>query len=159
MLKQLIFIGVFALLSVATFGQDKITIKAEKFSDLVPQSFYKTKYQIGYLFKVGDGEYQAVGYKAERLEEVLKTDELAYQEFEKFKRKITVGKVTYWVSLGSSYGLYLSQNNSDTIEQRRTKWIGSLVALFGGTTAYVLINKSATKHLLNSVEIYNQNLE
>ncbi len=159
MLKQLIFIGILSMLSVATFGQDKITIKAEKLSDLVPQSFYKTKYQVGYLFKVGDGEYQPVGYKAEKLEAILKTDEAAYQEFKRFKRKNAIGKISYWAGIGGMLALTLSVDNNDSFRQAENKRIGALATLLGGTITYLLLNKNSTKHLVNAVEIYNQNLK
>lgn len=159
MLKKIVFISLFAMLSISVFCQEKITLKEEKFSDLVPQSFYKTKYQVGYLFKIGDGEYEAIGYKAEKLEEILVTDEIAYKEFKKFKKKIAVGKVSYWLGIGSWYGLYISsQRENNSIEQRQNRFIGSFIAIIGGTTTYLVLNKSAIKSLKEAVEIYNQNL-
>lgn len=158
MLKNLLLIVLLSVVSLTLFGQEKITIKEEAVSDFVPQNFYKTRFQYGYLFKVGEGEYQAIGYKAENLEEVLKNDVIAYKEFEKFKQKITTSKVSFWVGYVGFFGLTLSQNGNDSIEQSRAKWIGSLVSAIGGGTAYFLLNRSAKKHLFNAVEIYNQNL-
>lgn len=160
MFRKTLLIGFFSVLSLAMFGQEKIILKKETLSDLQPQLIAKTsKRQVGYLFRVGEEDFQAVGYKGSRLEVLLKENEAAYKEFQKFKRKVTVSKVAYWLSVASfvSTPLIVSENDTDA---ELTAKVGTTlgVALVGLTTA-LITNMDSTKHLENAVEIYNQNLE
>lgn len=159
MLKQLIFIGVLTILSTTVFGQGKITLKEEKTSDLFPMSFYKTK-TVGYLFKVEGEEYQGVGFKGEKIEEILKTDEEAYKEFRKFQRKISIAKASYWVTAVSPLAYAFSVDYDKNTEQQVIgKTITFGVVAIGGMTTTLVLFKAAPKHLHNAVQIYNRNLE
>lgn len=156
MLKKVVFISLLLILAVAVYGQGKITLKEEKASDLIPQ--WGSSYQFGYLFKVDDGEYQGIGRKGERLEDLLKTDEAAYKEFKKFKRKIVIGKAGYIVGLISVPSLYLVVQDDDEERERNAKAITAVGIAAIGTTVYIITHFTTTKHLVDAVNIYNQNL-
>lgn len=158
MFKKLIFISILSILSTVVFGQGKITLKEEKTSDLLPMSLYKTK-AVGYLFKVDEGEYEGVGFKAEKLEETLSNNPEAYKEFKKFQRKTSIGKVFYWVGSAAPLVYIFSidaKNNTD--EQLIAKGITALVVTVASYTTTLVLFKNAPKHLYNAVEIYNRNL-
>lgn len=159
MLKQIIFISIFSIVSVNLFGQEKITLKEEKVSDLMPRSLYRTN-AVGYFFKVGEGEYEAVGYKGKAIEEVLKTDTEAYKEFEKFQKKVTGAKVFAGVSIASPFGWLLSIDyDNDDAQDFARKGIVAAVVYTGSLVTSMILYRNAPKHLVNAVEIYNQNLE
>lgn len=155
--KKVLFLCLIFTVSMSAFAQDKITLKEEQMSDIYPQSLWKSSGK-GYLFKVGDGDFQGVGHKGNRLEEVLKNDEEAYKEFKKFKRKVAIAKVGFYVGMGSllAYPLAIDQNDTDEEFARKTLTICG-ISLTGSITSIVL-NFSAPKHLHNAVEIYNRNL-
>jgi hypothetical protein len=121
-------------------------------------SFYRTK-AVGYLFKIDEGEYEGVGFKAKKLDLLLRNDPEAYKEFKKFQRKTSIGKVFYWV--GSAVPLvYIvsidAKNNTD--EQLIAKGITALVVTIVSYTTTLVLFKNAPKHLYNAVETYNRNL-
>lgn len=159
MFKKIVFISIFSILSVAVFGQGKITLKEERLSDLQPQMIGKTfKFQVGYLFKVDGGEYEAVGYKGERLEKLLKADEAAYKEFKKFKRKVVISKVGYYVGLSAFVAIPFIIQDDDTESEKGAK-VGTVLGLSTiGLTISTITHYNSTKHLANAVEIYNQGL-
>jgi len=160
MLKQLIFISLSLLLSFVAFGQEKITIKEEQLSDVSPASLYKAKNQIIYLYKVGEGDFQAIGYKGESIEEILKTDEAAYKEFKKFKRNLAFYKTFYWVGTAVPVGLLiLADNENITLDQSIATAITGLAVMIGSYTTSLVSLRNAPKHLHNAVMIYNLNLE
>lgn len=158
MFKRIVFVSVLIMLSTTIFAQGKITLKEEKLSDFQPQSLFRTNNQVGYLFKIGEGEYQAVGYKGERLEDILSTNEAAYKEFKRFKRKIAIGKVGYWVSVTGFIPLFSIQND-DTDARAITKIIAFATLELSGTLTWIIAHRNAPKHLHNAVGIYNQGLE
>lgn len=158
MLTRIIFVSLLSILATTIFAQGKITLKTEKLSDFQPQSLYRTNNQVGYLFKVDDDEYQAVGYKGERLEEILKTNEAAYKEFRKFQRRIALGKVSYWVSGAALVSFPFLVQDDDTDVQAVTKvGIVSLLGI-GSSITFAVIYRNAPRHLENAVAIYNQGL-
>lgn len=159
MFKRIVLVSVLSVLSIAVFGQEKITLKEEKLSDFQPQSLFRTNNQVGYLFKVGDGEYQAVGYKGERLEEILSTNEAAYKEFKRFKRKIAIGKVGYWIGTAGLVSLPFIVQDDDTDRQVVTKLLVVISVELVGVSTWFITNRNAPKHLHNAVGIYNQALE
>lgn len=147
------------IISIAAFGQGKITLKEEKLSDLMPKSLYKTK-TVGYLFKVDDSEYQAVGYKGENIAEILKKDKEAYKEFEKFQRKTRGSKVLLGIAVAAPliFPLTIDYDN-DTDREFFGKLITMGIVSIGSSITSGILNRNAPKHLINAVEIYNQNLE
>lgn len=157
MFKKVVFLCLIALSSMSVFAQGEIILKAEKMSDFYPQSLWKSSGK-GYLFKVGDGDFQVVGYKGSNLEEVLKNDEAAYKELKKFKRKVNVSKAAYYIGLAGLVAFPMSINENDNDEQVRNKILATAgVSLVGSVTSLVLTLNSP-KHLYNAVEIYNRNL-
>ncbi|MFK7948758.1 MAG: hypothetical protein AB8G11_14290 [Saprospiraceae bacterium] len=157
MLRRIIFVSMLSILAAATFAQEKIILKEEKLSDFQPQSLFRTNNQVGYLFKVGDGEYQTVGYKGEKVEDMLSTNEAAYKEFKRFKRKIAIGKIGYWTGGAALVSLPFLIQDDDT--QATTKFLVVGAIELAGTLTWGITHRNAPKHLINAVEIYNQNLE
>ena len=144
--------------SMTLFGQGKITLKEEIASDLLPMSLFRTK-AVGYLFKVDEEDFQGVGFKGEKLGEILKTDEAAYKEFRKFQRKAAVARTCYWIGSSMPLTCFFILGYDDTDEQLIGKVVGTAVVMIGSYTTTYIMAKNAPKHLHNAVEIYNQNLE
>lgn len=158
MFKKLMLIGVFSICSMMLFGQGKITLKEEATSDLLPLSFYRTK-AVGYLFKVDGNDFQGVGFKGEKLGEILKSDEAAYAEFRKFQRKVSIAKAFYWVGASMPLTFLVITDYEDSDEQILIKAISTFTIMIGSYTTTIVLFKNAPKHLHNAVQIYNQNLE
>ncbi len=151
-------ISLFSILYFTTFAQDKITIKVERVSDVNPLAIFQTPKQLVYLYKVGEGDFEGIGHKGNRIEEVLKTDEVAYKEFKRFKRKLAIGKTFYWA--GTVIPLtVLALPFDENSQQGINIAAGSLIFMLGSYTTTYLTFKNAPKHLHNAVMIYNQNLE
>ncbi len=138
-------------------AQEKITLKTEVMSDFYPQSMFKSKVK-GYLFKVGDGDFQTVGFKGKNIEAVLKNNEAAYKEFLKFKRKINIGKVSYFVGVGALVSSPFWFSETDTDEQIKNKTIGVLVTSVVSLGLTIYLGNTCIKHLENAVVIYNSSL-
>jgi len=159
MFKKIAFVSLFSILSIVVFGQEKITLKKERMSDLQPQSTFKAKQPVGYLFKVGDGEYQAVGFRGENLMEVLKNDPEAYKEFKRFKRKAKLSKVFSWIGVGSALAYLVILDDNDTESQTIRKLVATGIVSLTGSISSLVLFKKAPRHLENAIVIYNRNLE
>ncbi len=158
MINRMFFIGIFLLGMFSAQAQSEIVIKAEKMSDFYPQSMGQS-FLKGYVFKVGEGDFQAIGHKAKNLEAVIKNDEAAYKEFKKFKKKVAIGKVTYWVGFIGLYSFPVVVDEYDTDAQMINKLIATVGTSLAGFTTTIILHHNAPKHLFNAVEIYNQNLK
>lgn len=163
MFLSMALLSVCLLISTASYGQEKIILKAEKVADFYPKSLTKFRAK-GYLFKVGeDGEYQVIGKKGENLEAILMQDEEAYKQFKRFKRKLATGKIAFWTSTGAYLTTWGVPYNTDSSEEFRQDYqIRALIrlgAIVVGGTATILFRNRAMRNLEKAVAIYNVNLE
>ena len=159
MFLSMALLSVCLLVSTASFGQEKIILKAEKVKDFYLKNIIKSKAK-GYLFKVGEDDYQVIGKKGKNLEAILMQDEEAYKQFKRFKRKLTSGKIVFWTSVGSYTTVWMTPYDNDiTYEDVRNRsLIRTGIMIVGGTTTILLRNR-AMRNLEKAVAIYNVNLE
>ena len=68
MIQKLLVVFVLFCLTTSIFAQDKITLQEERLSSFYPQSIFKGRAK-GYIFKVGEGDFQPIGRKGENIEE------------------------------------------------------------------------------------------
>lgn len=148
------------LVSTASFGQEKIILKAEKVTDFYPKNLLKGKAK-GYLFKVGEeSDYQVIGRKGKNIEAILMQDEEAYKQFKRFKRKLATGKIIFWTGVGSYVTVWGTPYQADITYQdvRNRSLIRTSILIIGGT-ATILLRNRAMHNLEKAVAIYNVNLE
>lgn len=163
MFLSMALLSICLLVSTASFGQEKIILKAEKVADFYPKSLTKFRAK-GYLFKVGEeSDYQVIGKKGENLEAILMQDEEAYKQFKRFKRKLATGKIIFWTSTGTYVTIWGLPYNTDSNEAFQQEYqIRALIrlgAIVVGGTATILLRNRAMRNLEKSVAIYNLNLE
>lgn len=154
------FVLAFLFVAFATpiFAQETITLQEEKVADFYPKNILKS-WAKGYLFKVGDSELQVIGRKGENLEKLLIQDDEAYKQFKKFKRKVTTGKVVFWLSVGTFVGESMTPYQEYTSEvSRRRSFIRLSSVVIGGTTT-IIYRALAVRNLKKSIRIYNENLK
>lgn len=158
MIQKLLVVFVLFCLTTAAFAQDKITLQEERLSAFHPQSIFKSLTK-GYIFKVGDGDFQPVGKKGENLEAILMQDEAAYKEFKKFKRKVNGSHIAYGVGAAAYLSTPFIMDGNDSSTTLQIKGVSTAAILLAGSVSGVILHFRCTRNLKNAVEIYNRNLE
>lgn len=158
MIQKLLVVFVLFCLTTSIFAQDKITLQEERLSSFYPQSIFKGRAK-GYIFKVGEGDFQSIGRKGENIEAVLMQNEAAYKEFKKFKRKINGGSIAYGVGVAAYLSSPFVMDGNDSSKTLQIKGVATAATLLIGSVTGAILHLRCTRNLKNAVEIYNMNLE
>jgi hypothetical protein len=158
MIQKLLVVFSLFCLTTSLFAQDKITLQEERLSSFYPQSIFKGRAK-GYIFKVGESDFQPVGRKGESIEAILMQDEAAYKEFKKFKRKMNSGSIAYGVGAAAYLSTPFLMDANDSIETMQIKNVAAVGTLLVGTVTGLILHYRCTRNLKKAVEIYNLNLE
>ena len=158
MIQKWLVVFVLFCLTTSVFAQDKITLQEERLSSFYPQSIFKGRAK-GYIFKVGEADFQPIGRKGENIEEILMQDEAAYKQFKKFKRKINGGSIAYGIGVSAYLSTFFIIDGNDSSETMQIKGVATAATLLIGSVTGAILHLRCTRNLKNAVEIYNLNLE
>jgi hypothetical protein len=157
MIQKLLFVFAIALITFTATAQEKIILQEELLSSFHPQTLFKGKAK-GYIFKVGEGDFQPLGRKGGNIEAILMQDEAAYKEFRKFKKKINAGHISYGLGAAAYLATPFSMSENDSPQVIRTKGIIGISTLVVGTVTGYILHRRCIRNLKKAVDIYNGNL-